>query len=222
MQQRVHLTAKWPALADHVLVRQTLAGDEGAFEALVRRYHLRVFHFIRRRVRDDEQASDVFQQVLLKLFVSLPTLCTAGERLGPWLFRVAHNCCIDALRRRSMVCFSDLGWESEEAEEELFPLASLVDPSPSPEEMLEYHEVQRALRKALEGLPPGLRPVVLMHYRDQLSFSEIGRRLKMPESTARSYSYRARRLLRASLIAQGQSDSPAEVHSEDRLPMKRA
>ncbi|HEX6551841.1 MAG TPA: sigma-70 family RNA polymerase sigma factor [Ktedonobacteraceae bacterium] len=222
MQQRVRLVINTPAVADHVLVRQTLAGDEGAFETLVRRYKLRVFHFIRRRVRDDDQAWDVFQQVLLKLFVSLPTLCTAGEQLGPWLFRVAHNCCIDALRRRSMVCFSDLGWESEEAEEELFPLASLVDPSPSPEETLEYQEVQHALRKAIEGLPPGLRPVVLMHYWDRLSFSEIGRRLKMPESTARSYSYRARRLLRASLIAQGQTDPPSELHSEDHLPLKLA
>ena len=110
-----------------------------------------------------------------------------------------------------MVCFSDLGWESEEAEEELFPLASLVDPSPSPEEMLEYREVQRALRKAIEGLPPGLRPVVLMHYRDQLSFSEIGRRLKMPESTARSYSYRARRLLRASLFEDGRDTDRGHV-----------
>src|SRR6266480_3223451 len=51
MQQRVRLAINPPAVADHVLVRQTLAGDEGAFEALVRRYHLRVFHFIRRRVR---------------------------------------------------------------------------------------------------------------------------------------------------------------------------
>jgi RNA polymerase sigma-70 factor (ECF subfamily) len=217
MLQRVHLPNQLPAVADRVLVRQTLAGDQGAFETLVRRYHVQVFHCIRHYVSDDDQAWDVFQQVLLKLSMSLPTLCTAGEQLGPWLFRVARNCCIDELRRRRMVRFSELGWEADADMEERLPLASLVDPGPSPEETVEHHEVQCVLREAIEGLPPRLRPVVLLRYTDQLSFAEIGQRLKMPASTAKSYFYRARPLLRASLTAQGHTDLPAGEHLEGRL-----
>jgi hypothetical protein len=78
----VVLVAPEQAVADRVFVRQALAGDEGAFETLVRRYHGRVFQFIRRYIRDNDQAWDVFQQVLLKLFVSLPKLCVAREQLG--------------------------------------------------------------------------------------------------------------------------------------------
>ena len=200
LQQRFHLHSQPIAVADRVLVKQTLAGGEDAFEALVRRYQVRVFHFIRRYISDYDQACDVFQRVLLKLFASLPKLCIAQEQLGPWLFHVARNCCIDELRRRRMVCFSELEWEVEEEAVELSPLASLVDPGPSPEETLEYHEVQRMLSEAIEGLPPSLRPVVLLHYADQLSFSEIGQRLKMPASTAKTYFYRARPLLRAILM----------------------
>ena len=222
MQQRVHLPSHPATVADRVLVRQTLAGDQDAFETLVRRYHVQVFHFIRRYVRDYDQAWDVFQRGLLKLSASLPTLCTAGEQLGPWLFRVARNCCIDELRRRRVVHFSELGWETDDEGEEHLPLASLVDPSPSPEEALEQHELQRALREAIQGLPPRLRPVVLLRYQDQLSFSEIGQRLQMPASTAKSYFYRARPLLRATLTAQGHTDPPVGEHLEGYLSRRRA
>lgn len=82
MQQRVHLPSQPPEVTDRVLVRQTLAGDEDAFETLVRRYHTQVFHFIHHYLGDYDQACDVLPQVLLKLFASLPTLCRAQEQLG--------------------------------------------------------------------------------------------------------------------------------------------
>ncbi len=217
----VVLVAPEQAVADRVFVRQALAGDEGAFEALVRRYHGRVFQFIRRYIRDYDQAWDVFQQVLLKLFISLPKLCVTQEHLGPWLYRTARNCCIDALRVRRLVHFSELEWETEEEGEELFPLASFVDPTPSPEEMVERHEGQRELREAIAGLPPRMRPVVSLRYTDQLSFTEIGQRLKIPTTTAKTYFYRARPLLRAALTAQERADSPAEERSGSRLSRKR-
>src|SRR6266566_598678 len=56
MQQQVHFSNPPPTVTDRVLVRQTLAGDERAFEILVRRYHVPVFHFIRRYVPDYDQA----------------------------------------------------------------------------------------------------------------------------------------------------------------------
>jgi RNA polymerase sigma-70 factor, ECF subfamily len=221
MQQRIHLPSQPPEVADRVLVRQALAGDEGAFETLVRRYHTRVFHFIHHYLSDYDQACDVLQQVLLKLFASLPTLCIAQEHLGRWLFCVARNCCLDVLRRRRVLRFSELEWEAEEDGEELSPLASLVDPAPSPEETVEHHEVQRMLREAIEGLPPSLRPVVLLHYMDQLSFSEIGQRLKMPANTAKSYFYRALPRLRTTLTAQGQTHPRAPERSKDCQPRGR-
>jgi len=205
MQQRTHFPSQPATVADRVLVRQTLAGDEGAFETLVRRYHVQVFHCIRHYLSDYDQAWDVFQQVLLKLSASLPTLCTAGDQLGPWLFHVARNCCFDELRRRRIVRFSELGWESDE--EEQSPLAAIADPCPSPEEMAERHEVQRTLREAIEGLPSKWRSVVLLRYMNHLSFSEIGQQLKIPANTAKSYFYRACSQLRVTLIAQEQYES---------------
>jgi len=203
MQQRIHLPGQPEAVADHVLVRQALAGDEGAFEILVRRYHTQVFHFIRHYISDDDQAWDVLQQVLLKLSASLPKLCLAQEQLGPWLFQVARTCCIDELRKKRMLCFSELEWDTDEEEGEPSPLASRADPSPSPEETVEHHEVQRMLLEAIDGLPSKSRLVVLLRYTHQLSFAEIGQQLHMTTSAAKASFYRACPLLRATLIAQG-------------------
>ena len=108
MQPQVHLPSQPEVLADRVLIRQTLAGDQDAFETLVHRYHVQVFQCIRHYVRDYDQAWDVFQQVLLKLCAALPTLSIAGESLGPWLARVTRNCCLDVLRSRRLILFSEL------------------------------------------------------------------------------------------------------------------
>jgi RNA polymerase sigma-70 factor (ECF subfamily) len=221
MLQQVNLLSKPTGVTDQVLVRQTLTGDEYAFETLVRRYQLQIFRFISRHLDDYDQACDVFQQVLLKLSTSLPTLCTARESLGPWLYHIARNCCIDELRKRRVVRFSELGWKSVEDLEELLPSASVMDPGLSPEETVERDELQRTLRVAIEGLPPRWRSVVLLRYMDQLSFSEIGRLLKMSTSTAKSCFNRSCPLLRAILTVQLQADSTEGWYSRTHLPRKQ-
>ena len=87
---------------------------------------------------------------------------------------------------------------------------------------MEYHEVQRMLLEAIDGLPSKLRLVVLLRYAHQLSFAEIGQQLHLPASTAKARFYRARPLLRATLTAQEQTDPPAGERSGSRLLRKRA
>lgn len=200
MQRRERRATQSAEITDGVLVGQALAGDERAFESLVHRYDASLFACIYRYIGDYDQAGDVLQDVWLQLSRSLPTLRT-GEPLGPWLFRVAQNRCLDALRkrhRRRVVCFSDLEGNTD-MEEPAF-LATLPDPHPLPEEIAEQHERQHALAQAVQALPPRLRAVVLLRYAGQLSFVEIGQALKMPAMTAKASFYRARPKLAALLM----------------------
>ena len=89
-------------------------------------------------------------------------------------------------------------------EDEVSLLASLRDPSPMPEEVAERHDLQDNLRRAIEGLPPKYRSVVLLRYAGQQSFAEIGQALSMPEATAKTYFQRAKPLLRAALMSEKQ------------------
>src|SRR6266851_10311740 len=94
-------------MTDGLLARQTLAGDQYAFESLVHRYSTPLFNFIYRFLGDYDQACDILQHVFIQLHSSLPTLRT-DKPLKAWLFQVARNRCLDELRRKHAIHFSEL------------------------------------------------------------------------------------------------------------------
>jgi len=191
-------------LPDACLAQQSLAGDQRAFEVMVYRYSTPLFNFICRFLSDYDQACDVLQQVFMRFYTTLPRLDTA-EPLKPWLFQVARNCCVDELRRRRRYAIQFSQLETENSEGELSFLNEIPDTHPLPEELAERHDLQQALNKAIQSLPPKFRAVVLLRYSSQLSFSEIGRTLNMPEATAKTYFHRAKVLLRKILSGQMQT-----------------
>src|SRR5579884_1058010 len=158
---KTHSTKVAPEITDGMLVRQTLAGDQQAFEMLVRRYNVPLFNFICHCLSDYDLACDVAQQVFLQLYISMPTLRT-GEPLKAWLFQVARNRCLDELRRKRPTHFSELEMNADD--EEASPLAALPDTDPLPEDLAEHHDLQRLLRGAIDALPPKFRSVVLLRY----------------------------------------------------------
>lgn len=208
MQVRERTKQQTPEISDGMLVKQTLAGDQSAFEVLVKRYNVPLFNFICHCLGDYDLACDVSQQVFLQLYISMPTLRT-GDPLKAWLFQVARNRCLDELRRKRAIHFSEL--ESASDEDDLSPLAIMPDTHPLPEEIAERHDLQRALRSAIDALPPKFRSVVLLRYTGQLSFSEIGKTLNMPEATAKTYFQRARPLLRTALASQWRPQQEASA-----------
>jgi len=183
-------------LSDGLLAIQCLNGNERAFEGLFKRYRPVLFKFIFNMLHEYDLACDVLQQVFLQLYISLPKLDT-GRPLKSWLFQVARNCCLDELRRKRVVRFSELDAYNEEDESEL--LTFVPDPHPLPEEVAERHDVRDRLLSAIHCLPPRFRSVVFLRYTRQLTFPEIGKALGMPEATAKTYFSRAKPLLRASM-----------------------
>jgi RNA polymerase sigma factor (sigma-70 family) len=202
MQTREHTKTQTASITDGILAQQAMAGDQYAFEALVHRYSTPLFNFIYRFLNDYDLACDILQHVFLQLYISLPTLRT-GEPLKAWLFQVARNRCLDELRRKRAIHFSEL--EAGSDEEELSPLSAMADMQPLPEELAERHDLQDHLQRAIQALPLKFRSVVLLRYISQLSFAEIGKILNMPEATAKTYFQRAKPLLRAALSSGGKS-----------------
>ncbi len=188
-------------ISDMVLAQQVLSGEQDAFERLVHRYSTPLFNFICHFLGDYDQACDVLQQVFLRFYTSLPKLGTT-EPFKPWLFQVARNCCVDELRRRKRYAIHFSQLETENSEGEITFLGDMADPGPLPEEIMERHDLQHVLHDAIQSLPPKFRDVVTLRYLAQLSFSEIGRTLDMPEATAKTYFHRAKVLLRKTLSAQ--------------------
>ena len=187
-----------PETSDNVLFQQALAGDQEAFEALFSRYQRSLFRLIYRYVGEYNEAHDVLQQVWLQLYLSLPKLYP-NVQLKPWLFTVAHNRSLDVLRRRRFLSFSEV--EKGNEEDETAFLNTIPDTSLTPEELVEQRDLQQAIQCAIQTLPGTYRTVVLLYYREQMSYAEIGRVLKMPVSTVKTRFHRAKPFLRDVLTA---------------------
>ena len=187
-------------MADGMLVKLILAGKKSAFEPLIRRYEQSLFSFIYHLLGNYDLACDILQDVFVKFYLSLPNL-HIDQPLKPWLFQVARNCCVDELRRKHPISFSQL--EGSDEEDEVSPIAILPDPDPLPEDIAEHHEFQQILHQAINELPLKYRQVVLLRYSARFSFIEISRILNMPQATAKTYFQRARPLLRQALLSLG-------------------
>ena len=198
-QPRQYSVLQGQGVPDGVLVGQAQAGDQRAFEFLVSRYHRPLANYVRGFLKDGEQVYDVLQQVYLQLYVSLPILLTNVSLKG-WLFQVARNRCLDELRRRrrrAETSFSTLAWEY--SEEDLSPIEAIPDPDPLPEEVAEEIDLYCTLQEATASLPPKVRSIVRLRCFKQLTFSEIGRMLNMPQTTVKTYFYRSLPRLRRAL-----------------------
>jgi len=198
METQGYRNTRDPETSDNVLFQQALAGDQEAFEALFSRYQRSLFRLIYRYVGEYNEAHDVLQQVWLQLYLSLPKLYP-NVQLKPWLLTVAHNRSLDVLRRRRFLSFSEV--EKGNEEDETAFLNTIPDTSLTPEELVEQRDLQQAIQRAIQTLPGTYRTVVLLYYREQMSYAEIGRVLKMPVSTVKTRFHRAKPFLRDVLTA---------------------
>jgi RNA polymerase sigma-70 factor (ECF subfamily) len=153
-----------------------------------------VISLITRLTNDRALAEDLAQETFVKVFRNLAAFDTK-RRFSSWLFRIAHNTAVDALRRtRSQTVALDPGLESEPPPDPAAPAA------PDP---VERQALARALTTALSQLRPEYRAAIVLRYEQGLSFEDIGHVLGIPEVTARSHVHRARKELSRLLTVGG-------------------
>jgi RNA polymerase sigma-70 factor, ECF subfamily len=173
-------------------VVQALAGSQSAFEQIVHRYQRPVISLIARITGDRGLAEDLAQETFVKAFRSLAAFDTT-RRLSSWLFRIAHNTAIDAIRRsRPPPASIDAAHNASHE--------PAVPPGPDP---VERQELGRALQAALAELRSDQRAAIVLRYENDLSFDEIATVLGVSEVTARSHVHRARKELARLLTASG-------------------
>lgn len=183
------------------LVRRAAGGEFAAFEELVHRYTQPLWKFVYRLLGNYEDANDAVQQILIQVHCSLPGLENQA-RFRSWLFMIARNKCIDHLRRKSNISFSDFaaGWGSDSSEgddgDDFSPLQLFADPSPLPDEVTEQREMRQLVQQAIAALPERSRQVVALRYATDLSFGEIGQALGINENTVKTLFLRAKNQLR--------------------------
>ncbi len=132
-----------------------------AFNLLVRQYQRRLYGFIRRMVTDHDEAQDVLQNTFIKAWKGLDTF-RADAKLYSWLYRIAHNECLNHLRsmRRGLFVNNETVIER---------LTTTLDSS----EHFSGDMIQRKLQKAVMRLPDKQRAVFTMKYFEGMKYETM-------------------------------------------------
>ena len=166
---------------DQELVDACLDGDEHAFRILVERYQDHVARTVTGMLGRSEEVDDCVQEVFIRLYRSLDKF--RGEsQVKTYITRIAINRSLDILRKRKRSFFTP--WETKEVEE-------VESPAPSPVDTLLSSDRREQLRRALDGLAPKHRAVVVLRLVDGLSTSETADILGVPYGTVLSRLKRA-------------------------------
>jgi len=171
--------------------------DERLTEAISREQG-RLRNFIRRRVADESEAEDIFQDVFYEL-IEAYRLMKPIEQVGAWLYRVARNRIIDGFRKKKPEPFSaEKDPEAEDGDglslEELLP-----SPDTGPEATYARSILLEELDAALDELPEEQREVFLAHEFEGLSFKEISAETGVSVNTLLSRKHHAVLYLRRRL-----------------------
>jgi RNA polymerase sigma-70 factor (ECF subfamily) len=173
--------------SDEDLLIRFCKGQTEAFGTLMRRYERELFGYLRRYLGDGTMAEDVFQNTFLQVYVK-SNQYEPGRPVRPWLYTIATNQAIDAMRRngRHQALSLDQGRE-ELAEGDAHSLMDLLESrGPSPVEAAEGQERRERIRASVDKLPDFLREVLVLAYYQGLKYREIAEILDIPVGTVKS------------------------------------
>ena len=206
---------------DVALIQRILAGDENAFESLVRKYQKQVHALSFRKVGNFQTAEDITQETFLRVYQKLATLNDPTKFSG-WLYAIVNHLCIAWHRKNRLQTESLEEIHISEIETDVYSryVAS--------EHAKTTAEAQSDLvRKLLTKLKENDREVITLHYFEEMTSSEIGTYLGVSENTIKSRLHRARQRLKKyesmiqealDIITEGNHPSQNQLKGEISMP----
>lgn len=181
--------------AESQLIARLQAGDDAAFDEVVRGYGPQLLAVLHRYLPDESDAHDALQETFLSMFKSIGRF--AGDSsLGTWLHRIAVNAALMKLRRRRR--------KPEQSLDDLLPKFTLdghrAGPrgawSNVPDEAALGRETRTLVRAAIDQLPEGYRTVLLLRDIEERPTEEVAELLELTVANVKTRLHRARQALR--------------------------
>lgn len=169
-------------LTDKELIRSYLSGDEKSFEILLNRNKDRVFGYIMSKVRDEDLANDIFQEVFIKVIRTFKNGSYNEEgKFLPWVLTISHNLVVDHFRKsKKMQMVSESSAKSEEFN--IFSILSLTDNNI--EDDMIKDQIESDVVRLVEYLPEDQRDVLKDRIFKGMSFKDIAEQDNISINTA--------------------------------------
>jgi len=184
-------------------LRRAQRGDIAAFERIVTYYQTPLYNLAFRLVHNAEDAADLCQEILLRVYRNLDRF-DAERPFKPWLYRVATNVCLNAIKSPTLRTLSLQHIQGDENRHALEPTASSEDAHAA----MERRELADIVRQRVAELPSHYRVVLRLFYLKELTHQEICEALDLPLGTVKNRLFRAREILREKM-EDAFRDSPA-------------
>lgn len=175
------------AAAEEALIDRVKRHDLEAFGRIVDAYQARIYGFVRRMLKNEEEAQDVSQEVFIRAYQALHRF-DGRSSLRTWLFRIAANLCIDRARRTERQGQSVSLTQGDSGDEDM----ELSDTRWSPEEIILNDELVAIVESSIEATSEKLRSVLILHDKEGLAYEEIADVLQVPVGTVKSRLFLAR------------------------------
>ena len=185
---------------DETLVLLTLAGEQRAYEVLVRRYQNSVVASAISVTKQQFMAEDAAQDAFVTAWMKLNTL-QEPKKYGSWVCRIAKNCALNMIKRyRSFLPLDAI---------ENINIYS--DDSRNPAEIYALSEEKEEIGKSIERLPERIKTIIQLHYFEGLSIADIADRMRISEGTVKSQLHDGRKRIRKELCAMNEKYSDTLV-----------
>ncbi len=178
-----------------------MTGDAQAFDRFVEHFRAKIFHYSWLMCGHREDAEEVAQDTLLKVFENFGQL-REPERVRPWVFRIARNACL-MKRRKSVFAPSQ-----EISLDDFLPAMDregghgklqIADWSGLPDRQILQSEMKQVLDQAIGALPENYKSVILLRDVEELSTLETAQLLDLTEDVVKTRLHRARLAVRQKL-----------------------
>ena len=183
------------------LARQLIAGESGAFDRFVEYFRPKIFQYSWLMCGHREDAEEVAQETLLKVFESAEQL-REPEKIRSWVFRIAKNACLMKRRKSIFAPSRELSLDefmpSKHQDGEQVRI-EIADWSALPDGKALQSEMRELLEKAIRELPEVFRSVILLRDMEELSTQETAQILDVSDDVVKTRLHRARLAIRQRL-----------------------
>ncbi len=175
------------------IIELCLLGKTQYFSRLIDNYKHMVYNLAYRMNNNPQEAEDIAQETFLRAYQSLAHF-NPSYKFSTWLYQIALNIIRDRLKKKEIHPYSlDTPREGEDTES---PSLEPADFTHNPEQIITQREEAQLIQKAINSLPWKYREVLVLRHIQDLSYLEISRLLRLPESTVKIRLFRAREQLK--------------------------
>ncbi|MDB5189986.1 MAG: polymerase subunit sigma-24 [Parcubacteria group bacterium] len=161
------------SVPDEVLARDAQEGNAESFGILVGRFEPKLKRYGTKFLRESMDIEDMVQEIFMQAYRALKSY-DPSQRFSPWIYRIAHNTFVNALRKKSRLPFFTIDLDS---------LVSHPHAAETPERESEEREMKAMVEKGLAEISESYQEVLILYYQEELSYKEIADVLRVPVGT---------------------------------------